>query len=51
MSYLGYISICRDPICLHLSKEFIMKTPVIYYAALAAFCILTLSMGIIHHLV
>ncbi len=51
MSYLDYIQVRRDLSSLHSSQEVTMKTPVIYYALLAAFCILTLSMGTLNHLV
>jgi len=30
---------------------FIMKAPVLYYAVLAVFCILTLSIGTVSHLI
>jgi hypothetical protein len=51
MSYSSYILLCRDPICLHISLVFTMKIPIIYYAVLAVFCILTLSIGIVNPLV
>jgi hypothetical protein len=42
----------RDSCCLHISQVVTMKTPVIYYALLAAFCILTIVHGIsLNHLV
>jgi len=53
MSNLYYIIVCGIgfPTAESSSLGVIMKAPVLYYAVLAVFCILTLSIGTVSHLV
>jgi len=54
MSNLDYIVIfAGDTIspCRIIFAGLIMKAPVIYYIALVVFCILTLSVGTVNHLI